>query len=633
MIPFRLEHYHFTLDMFGRRRVDENTPAGGAKTRDTEDLFREELTFTGDGFIGHPNLLKLDFSATLRLEQISLDGPTIGGSERTSENLNEYNISGLLFQRSKTPITIHSRRSQVLIDRQFASSLDSVITEHGVRISSLDADFPHHLRYTHREQSQENQAGISDFNIRQDTVGWQGHLTLGPGHRLIWDYALDHVNEQGQIRPANSFNRQDGVITHTLDFGPGRRNNLRTDLRIFRESGQFPFNRLNLDESLRLHHSDSLQTQYDYSYNRQTRLGVKQTQHRGSMLFRHQLYDSLSTTGDFGASILDLPTDHFTSREIFGSLNPEYQKRVPNGMLFATTQVNWNRQKDDDRGSILQIIDEPRTFDASDIILLTRRNIILSTIVVTDSTGLIFYVDGTDYVTQAIGEDVRIRRVLGGTIAPGQTVLIDYDIGPEPGGTTTTFGLGGSVRYTLEEGPLRGLSIFARYFDQDQSRSGLNARLLTEADFHELIYGMDYALDGLILNAEWQNRESTVSSFDATRLEARYLQHSSPGSNFSLSANYYAIEYPDSNLETTITTLSARWNTQLTQKLRANLELIWRDESDTSSGDVEGLEQELNLTWKHRQTTVYASIRNAFTNSTVNDTLAQTLLLGIRREF
>ena len=61
--------------------------------------------------------------------------------------------------------------------------------------------------------------------------------------------------------------------------------------------------------------------------------------------------------------------------------------------------------------------------------------------------------------------------------------------------------------------------------------------------------------------------------------------------------------------------------------------LIWRDQQDSNDSDVEGFEQWLDLTWDYRQTTVYASIRNSMLDSDDSDSLFQTFLLGIRREF
>ena len=49
-----------------------------------------------------------------------------------------------------------------------------------------------------------------------------------------------------------------------------------------------------------------------------------------------------------------------------------------------------------------------------------QRNIVMDSIVITDAAGIVVYAEGLDYSLRSVGEQIEIRRVLGGAIAEGQ---------------------------------------------------------------------------------------------------------------------------------------------------------------------------------------------------------------------
>lgn len=347
----------------------------------------------------------------------------------------------------------------------------------------------------------------------------------------------------------------------------------------------------------------------------------------------HSLFESLTTVGEIGASNLSLSPEDFQSDQLHVNLDLNYSKRIPGGSLYATALGHYNWQNDSDRGTGIQILDESHVFDVSDIVVLSRRNIITPTIVVTDAPGFITYSEFVDYTVLQFGNRVEIRRILGGNITANQSVLVDYEIGPEPGGKTTTRSHGITLRYRLQEGPLRGLSFFTRYLDVDEIRPRAIQALFPEADVQDLVYGIEYDNGPWSLLAEKQKHDSTISPFERMRLELIYRHRFSNGSQFSLNAYYNDTDNFASNFRTTSTTVTARWDGAITDKLHASLYAIWRLEDSSSKNDSEGFDQQLDLTWRYRQTTLYATIRNSNLDSDLTDTNSQLFLFGFRREF
>lgn len=628
-----LENIRYAVELFFQSQVDENDPAGGPGVRDTETLYRETFEISGNGFFGHPNLVDFNFKGRLQLSQEDFDLESENVTRTSDEFLDEFDFSALFLKKSEAPFTLYARRSQALIDQQFGGSLDSVTTEFGVRLNLALKGMKNRLEYFHRTQDQTSRFGRNDFFLTQDTFQARGDFRPDDAHQLIWDYTFDSIKESGDFRPTNNFDRHDAFLVHNYHFGPENRSNLRSSFQLRSETGASPVDRLRVDERLFLWSDKNFDTTLNYVFDHQSRAGTKQTLNRGSAKFRHQLFESLTTNFEIGASHLELDADDFTSEQFHGRISFDYLKKIPLGTLDATVNVSHNRQDDSERGGTINILDESRTFDVADRITLNRRNIILTSIFITDLTGFIIYAVGVDYNVTFFGDRVDISRRLGGSIGAGQTVLIDYQVGPEPGGRITTDSLGVAVRYNIQEGAFRGVSLYMRLLDLDEDRPvGLGPNL-PEADLRELVYGVEYNIDQLRLLGEMQRHDSTLSPFDKTRLEATYTHRFDNRGQLALSAAYSKVEGRDDDFDFSISTLSVNWDQPLTERLRASFYALWRDERDSNGIDSQGFEQRLELNWRYRQTSVFASFRNISTDSDLNDTSFQTLIVGFRREF
>jgi hypothetical protein len=531
-------------------------------------------------------------------------------------------------------VTLYARRNQALVDRQFGSTLDSTLFEYGGWFAYQSEVVPTRLQIFHRDQDQTGRGSVGDFSIDQNTVAGNGQILPTEGQALTWNYTFDNITQSGAAFVPNNFNRNLAFATYDLSFGPQRRDNFRASLQLDDVTGQAGYNRFRADGRLQLQHTRDLNTRYEYRFDRRAQDDVVQSSQTGSALLRHQLFESLTTTAEVGVNFLDISdvTD-FDSNLVFGDIAFDYTNRVPYGRIYAKLNLRYSHEEASDRGSPIQITDEPGVFGADGTIVLNRRNIVAGSIVVTDITGIFTYVEGADYTVQSFPDRTQLTRVLGGNIGVNQPLLIDYQIGPEPGGTTNTAGVGVALRYSINEGPLRGLSFYGNYFDQNEDRRSDSGFTLPENDIRDLLVGVEYNVWHLALTAEYQDRRSSLSPFRAYRLEGRWVERLGPGSSLLLSALYQDIDRTAESTRSKLLTFSGQWNQQLTRQLRIDLTLTYRDEQDTGSTNTRGFDQYLDLTWTYRQTEIYATLRNALVDGTVDNTSTQYFLLGIRREF
>lgn len=628
---FVIQRIRGVVEMLARYRTDERRRPGERTIRDTETILRPSIELSTDAYILHPNFIELSLTGRLLLDQESLDSESTGLNEDTTTLDTNYDFRALILGRSSMPITAYSRRTQTNIDRLFGPSFDSILTEHGGIVQFVNDRAPTTIQYFHRDLEQVDSTGALDFGVVQDSFDIRSIIRLAERQTLSLDYTMDAVRQSGAQRAAFEFVRHDATAVHTLNFGDHHLHELRSRMRWLEQTGDSPFRRITFDESLRLRHTDRFQTRYDLFYETQEREDSSQDFLRGNFSLRHRLFESLVTTANVGASTLS--TDGFNSNEYFGDVALDYVKRVPYGVFSATASVGGNLRDDGPRGTPLRILDEPRTFNDPAPIVLARQNIIVGSIVITDLSGLIFYAEGLDYTLRGFPDRVEVRRVIGGSISDGQTVLIDYTIGPEPASTVNTTSLGLSARYDIQEGFLRGLGLYLRYLQRDSDIDSPNPTFFILDESRDLIVGADYTTGPLTLNAEYESYDSTISPFTATRFEAWYVHTLGRGSSISLSGNYQIIDFTAINNQVNLAVVRAIWNQQLSNKLRLSAQVIWRDEEDALDGHSQGFEQRLSINWRHRQTEVYLSGRNSMFDSPTEERLTQALEMGFRRSF
>jgi hypothetical protein len=180
LVPFGLIDFRLALEAFGRYQIDRVKSAGSTQ-RETETLFRETLELGADAFAGHPNLLDLDLLFRLRFDQEKIDSDVEGANVRNFDTTIDYDVAGTFLRRGKAPVTLYSLRNQTLVNRDFGSTLDSVLFEYGGRVAYQSEVVPTRLHIFHRDQDQSGRGTGGDFKVDQNTVAVGGpgiHLEL-----------------------------------------------------------------------------------------------------------------------------------------------------------------------------------------------------------------------------------------------------------------------------------------------------------------------------------------------------------------------------------------------------------------------------------------------------------------------
>ena len=106
------------------------------------------------------------------------------------------------------------------------------------------------------------------------------------------------------------------------------------------------------------------------------------------------------------------------------------------------------------------VVDQPVTFvDPAPVVILST-NVIRNSLVVKSASGIRIYTPNIDYTVVTFPTRTEIHRVLGGAITDDQSVLLDYQLSPQPANSTTTQTLGYGLNYAIHEGWLNGVSVY-----------------------------------------------------------------------------------------------------------------------------------------------------------------------------
>jgi hypothetical protein len=602
----------------------------GVTTGTTDNRYQETINLLSNAYVLSPNLIDFNLGGTFGLQQESFEGP--GTKQYTSGLLDGWDVSGTLLREEGAPLTLYTRRTEQLITPDFSPSVDSIDTTYGGSLDIHSSSVPTQLQAYRETDTQTQAGGVTNYQLNQDVVHWHTDVIDLTNQTLAWDYTYQNTNEQEEQSPALQYESHNASLNDALYFGTQNANSLLSSASLTEQIGELAYSQFRLDENLRVQHSNDFQTHYDYTLDEDNVGGVNQLSNAVNVGFVHRLFASLTTTGDAGGSILT-ETGGSEVEQLFGRLNFDYRKTVPYGLLLSNLNVGWQWQYSPQGTSETPVINQAETFNNSQPIVLTQPNIDPSSIVVLSSSG-VPYLKGTDFSVSSVGNLIQIQRIVSGLIPPDGSVLLDYDLLPQSANTSNTgnFGIGG--RYEIEKGPFSGLAPYVRYGLQQQTiDTEQQPTQIVPDSYVDVVAGVDYRIWKFKFNAEQQWHDSTLVPFNASRFSARFDERLERNTTASFSGDYAYIDYFGEQDYVDDTSISAVLEHKIGSDWSILARAIWLNDRDELFGNTEGLEEQLELRWKHNQTEIYGRIRNAMLRTASAQSNFQVFEIGLTRRF
>ncbi len=603
-----------------------------SKSESRQYRFDQVWSMSTTGYLIDPSVVDMRLAGAFGLMESFIS--TDLASDRQIGELYEYDTGITLFRPRPLSATAYARRDRSVIDRTFGPSLESTTTTNGAALDYRSGLYTSHLELFQSTSSLRSPGDpLSDFDFTETSLLWNNRYQISDYQELTWDYVFDDADQTAFDYQSHT-QRNDARIEHEWRFGVDKRNRLTSTLQLLDQTGNFEQQYVRWEERLRLQHSPQLETNYRYLLDRRTSNGLDQTRFRETASFTHRLYKSLITTGLLGAEQI-ASGDGPGSDEYFCSLDFDYRKKVPLGLLTAGLGFGLNRLNTTQGGSRQPVIDLPFVVPADlTPIVLIEPNLRPDSIVITDPTGLRIYRQGVDYDLVQNGERTEIRPVLGGPLTAGKIVAIDYAFDAQPANTTDTANFRFNARYTLEKGPLRGVSFFGHFYQQEQTVNSSASADFIENSFRDTLLGIEYRIGAFTFTAEEQWRTGGLYPFDARRFSAKWDQSLDFDARILVNTSYMIFDYPDADDHVELWTISGQYQQRLARDLRFTASALWRDERDTLWGNSTGFEQQVELTWKYRQFDFFVRARNSMLeNEQRNNSSYQDMQIGFERRF
>ena len=568
---------------------DTRLSRGYRSQRNTEWGFEERFGLTLGGAVWDPRLISFSGDFSFALTQDHYKEELFGWDQSDTDRncLLQYDARVNLFQGKLISGSVYGLRVDDRINRRFQSTLDEERTGFGTSWVFAHDKIPMELSYDYLETDRTgNQDKRDDEHFRESTFHYGLQWLITEHHRLKFSYEHADTRQAYQGSPwSYETDRDLFIFEHELEFGSRHQHDVRTLVHWQEESGDFARDLFEIGPQLTLRHSDGLQTIYKYQFNRERYEGLDIESQRVDFQLVHQMYTNLTTTFNAFALYEDIEDDINTT-QYGAAVDWQYNRKNPYGHLYANLALAYDTEEVSGDNGRRVILDEAHTLRDPIAAVLRNRNVVATSIVVTDAGNRRIYQPLLDYMAVRNRDVTRLVRVRNGRIADGETVLVDYVFDTPSDGQLDTI----RVDFSLEQRFDNGWTPYYRfsYRNQEGDYSFGFARRRDRTDHHRL--GINYEAKPFSAGAEFEVFDDTVDPYDAFHLNGMWHILQDADHSLDLSSRFSRLcfegGYDDRDVTMVDVELYHRW--QVTESLSTVERFAYRFEDDSRVGDTHG---------------------------------------------
>lgn len=406
--------------------------SGGGKVDFRNMTFQEYFQYRARGYVYHPRFL--DYRAMVKVgfaqQRIrrSTDGPAGDESFRSNEFLNAYDLYLKFFQEHPFSFDVFANRDErpilgLFTDTQMITSeSQGAIARWNNRVAPMDWSFTRStIERSGVDSESTTQYETFEYNIRHELRNSRSRLR----------YRHQEFEQDFRARtPFLDIDRRTELDSDDIDFlntlylTGDKRTTLTSSIRYFQQRGTTEFETFSWSERLRIQLTDRLSTYAQGSYLRNSTDTSTVETFRGEAGVDHLLYESLRSHFNIHWRQTQFDDSEETQAGVTGRL--DYRKRTGWGVLTAGVGATLDQISREGGTGTRPIFDEEIVIVSGTTHFLANADVVRDSIIVTDPTGTIVYVENFDYEVIVIGRRTGIRLLPGGILADGDTVHVDY---------------------------------------------------------------------------------------------------------------------------------------------------------------------------------------------------------------
>ncbi len=380
----------------------------------------------------HPNFMEVLANGVYRPEtsrSYELQAPTY----IENRNTEGFDVSALFFKKNDFNANANASYYDALQNIAYITKIRTQTSRWGTGVNYRNKILPFALSYMQEKSKQFVIGGNSTFNVRDEVYQASANKSFSSHDNTSFLY-VHNINNSNQTNPGlistiYTNNVSDiASLNNTMQYEKGKTSvSLGSSVVDANQQGSYVYNRLYGQENLNFGfpRNFNLYNNYTWSILNQNNTEVYTQGLRSSAT--HQLYKSLHTT---------LTYYHNETRELlYNQYNNKfeadvrYNKNIPYGKLSMAYNFTKDYQNVTTPSTNLSIFREEHKLIDGQIILLQNPNVVLTSVVVRDSTNNFVYTENLDYILiNQGGGYVEIQRVFGNphNLRNYATVHIDY---------------------------------------------------------------------------------------------------------------------------------------------------------------------------------------------------------------
>ncbi len=418
-----------------QRKQDQPQAGGGFTPQEaTQTTWREAIGLHTRGFVYHPRFLIFRLKGRWTLQQGQESGT--GQRDNVNARLTDYSADGTFLQAHPYSLDLLSNRTTSIVDSTFTPQRVVTRRESQVALRLKRLRMPTTFRLRRASSVQQ---GTFPYQERHDQAHMDSQYWADTS-RATFTYDYD---SQDSTSLANNLVSHRAFLTVAADLDPEYDGRANGEAEIFRQSGNVLVQRNRGEGRFHWAFSDTVTSDLTAEVDNETirRSNLMRVGLHGQL--HHRLYQSLFTT--FSGRVERLTIDAGLENEVGGVAAVTYRKQIPGGVLAIELHGGRSYTSDSGFGGQGQRVDEPHTIPVEGVVALDQPGVLGETVVVTDPTGLIFYVRGVDYdLFESRGTTLLTTR-FGGRLRPGRSIVVDYAFQSQPDAAFVTLDRGAGV--------------------------------------------------------------------------------------------------------------------------------------------------------------------------------------------
>lgn len=423
------------------KRSVENKTSTNPATRDDSWYVEPGLQLGASGSVYHSSLLDFNLTGEFARQRKEFDyegfSRDAGGDVNSgvdTHTLQNYDVRATLLRLKPYALHLQAARQDFERHMDYFTREEVDATRWSARGGYDTPDRELTFRFA---DSREDITGRRDYSRDERSLKLTAARRVDKEQSTELDYSLRdilHLREQTAL--------QDGQI-HEWRFrdqrpaGMGGRAKLSSSA-TYTDQGTLARDtqRMYWNERLSIQHNDDLRSTHQYRLHHRTSGGADATAHFARSQVRHQLYESLTSTGEVEGNRTTSESEGVDTglSRIRAGFDEVYTKRLRDdarlnlGLALhgSTTRSDSSAEQDVETR---QILGETLALSNRTPTALSQPGVDPASVVVTDPTGGRAYEEGIDYRVINRGGFTEIQRIVGGAIPEGGQVRVDYTSG------------------------------------------------------------------------------------------------------------------------------------------------------------------------------------------------------------